>query len=138
MKTILSYSSLSLFLLFWGCSSTSNSLTNEDSAQEEAISESKKYYNSLADFLRRTPGFTVTGSGDNVYVRMHGANSFSTGVTPLYVIDGQPVGTSYVQANSMVDAKDIDYVKVLKGPDASSYGIRGANGVIEIYTKKGL
>lgn len=103
---------------------------------ERGVSDDKDYYTSLADFLRRVPGVSVRGSGDDVLIRMRGINSFNTGVTPLYVIDGQAVGTSYTQANSMVDPRDIDYVKVLKGPEASTYGMRGANGVIEIYTKR--
>jgi TonB-dependent SusC/RagA subfamily outer membrane receptor len=32
---------------------------------------------------------------------------------------------------------DVEDIRVIKGADASSYGSRGANGVIEIILKKG-
>ena len=32
---------------------------------------------------------------------------------------------------------DVERIEVLKGPSAAIYGIRGANGVIAIYTKRG-
>lgn len=136
MKRLLLLSILSISFMVASCSSVGSSAAEGTESREGTISDSKDYYTSLADFLRRTPGLSVTGSGDNVHVRMRGVNSFNTGVTPLYVIDGQAVGNSYSQANSMVDPRDIDYVRVLKGPDASTYGMRGANGVIEIFTKR--
>lgn len=137
MKKLILLSVLSIAILYTGCSSTGNQIADENNEKtERGISDAKDHYTSLADFLRRVPGVSIRGSGENVFVRMRGVNSFNTGVTPLYVIDGQAVGNSYSQANSMVDPRDIDYVKVLKGPETSSYGMRGANGVIEIYTKK--
>lgn len=137
MKKLMLLCILCISFMNTGCSTTGKPVAGENSENPQGtVSDNKDYYTSLADFLRRIPGVSVTGSGENVFVRMRGVNSFNTGVTPLYVIDGQAVGTSYSQTNSMVDPRDIDYVKVLKGPEASTYGIRGANGVIEIFTKK--
>lgn len=56
------------------------------------------------------------------------------GSTPLYVVDGVPIGTDI----NFLNAGDIESMEVLK--DASSaaiYGTRGSNGVILITTKKG-
>lgn len=122
--------------LLTACSSAGSSVSQEIGNTDRNVYDNKDHYTSLADFLRRVPGVSITGYGENVSVRMRGVNSFNTGVTPLYVVDGQAVGASYSQANSLVDPRDIDYVKVLKGPETSTYGIRGANGVIEIFTKK--
>ena len=36
-----------------------------------------------------------------------------------------------------IPVEQIDRVEVLKGPSAAIYGMRGANGVIAIYTKRG-
>ncbi len=36
-----------------------------------------------------------------------------------------------------IPVEEIDRVEVLKGPSAAIYGMRGANGVIAIYTKRG-
>ncbi|MDX1640179.1 MAG: TonB-dependent receptor plug domain-containing protein [Balneolaceae bacterium] len=136
MKKATLLSIFALSLLFTACSSTGSSVADQNESSDRNVSENRDYYTSLADFLRTVPGVSVTGSGENVSIRMRGVNSFNTGVSPLYVIDGQAVGNSYSQANSIVDPRDIDHVRVLKGPETSSYGIRGANGVIEIVTKK--
>lgn len=135
MKSKLLLSIITLSLLFAGCSSTGN--TNSNSGEDDGrISNEKDYYRSLADYLTKVPGVNVRGSGDNAYVTIRGISSFQSGNTPLYVVDGQAVGNNYSQANNMVNPQDIDYVRVLKGPDASIYGVRGANGVIVIVTKK--
>lgn len=136
MKPILLLSVLSLSLLFMGCSSVGSSVSGENDRPEDSISDDKDYYRNLADFLHRVPGVNISGSGDYVTVTIRGINSFNSGITPLYVIDGNAVGNSYSQANNMVNARDIDYVRVLKGSDAASYGVRGGNGVILIVTKK--
>lgn len=136
MKSKLLLSILTLSLLFTAaCSSTSNSVSKSED-NDGRISNEKDYYRSLADYLTKVPGVNVTGSGDNAYVTIRGISSFQSGNTPLYVIDGQAIGNNYSQANNMVNPQDIDYVRVLKGPDAAIYGVRGANGVIMIVTKK--
>lgn len=90
----------------------------------------------LADFLRQISGVTVSGTGNNVKVTIRGVSSFRQSTEPIYVIDGQIVGNSYSQVNSMISVRDIQNVRALKGSDASMYGVRGGNGVILITTKK--
>nr|WP_294897943.1 TonB-dependent receptor [uncultured Pedobacter sp.] len=80
-------------------------------------------------------------NGTKIYIR--GQATFGGNSTdPLIVIDGieQPSenGKSYDQLNAM-DANEIESISILK--DASStavYGIRGANGVIIVTTKRGV
>jgi TonB-linked SusC/RagA family outer membrane protein len=79
------------------------------------------------------PGRNAT----KIYIR--GISTTSGNTDPLVVIDGiqQAAERPFDQLNSM-DANEIDNVTVLK--DASStavYGIRGANGVIIVTTKRG-
>lgn len=77
-------------------------------------------------------------SGTSIFIR--GRSTFNDGGSdPLIVIDGieQASEQAYSQLNSM-DPNEIAAVSILK--DASStavYGIRGANGVIIVTTKKG-
>lgn len=76
-------------------------------------------------------------NGATIYIR--GVSTFSGSKDPLIVIDGveQAAERAYDQLNS-IDANEIENVSVLK--DASStavYGIRGANGVIIVTTKRG-
>lgn len=136
MKKIIVLSFLSLSFIFAACSSVGTAVSEETGRPEGSISDDNNYYRSLADYLRQVPGVNVQGSGDNATVNIRGINSFNATTSPLFVIDGQSVGTSYFQANSMLNAQDIDYVRVLKGTDAAIYGVRGGNGVIEIVTRK--
>ena len=91
--------------------------------------------------------------GANSDVLIRGANSISFSNSPLYVIDGVPVGFSTSNfSNStsdrmttlennplnMLNPSDIESMNVLKDASATAiYGSRGANGVILITTKKG-
>lgn len=91
----------------------------------------------LADYLQRIPGVDVLGSGNNISIKIRGASSFMSSTQPLYVIDSVPVGTSYWEANRMINLHYVSSIKVLKGAEASIYGVRGGNGVIMIETRKG-
>ncbi len=131
---------------FAAACSTTESAQSSDSDQEtekqtttresDYVSDSRDYFRSLADFLERVPGVNVSGGAQNAVVTIRGINSFNSGIEPLFLIDGQVVGSTYEQANNLIDVRDIDYVRVLKGSEASIYGVRGGNGVILIYTKK--
>lgn len=136
MKNLKLLSFLAISLLVAGCSSVGTSVSDETGRPDGSISDDMNYYRSLADYLQNVPGVNVSGSGNSAYITIRGISSFNTTNEPLYVIDGHSVGNSYVEANRIVTPEDIDYVRVLKGPDASIYGVRGANGVIEIVTKK--
>lgn len=86
-------------------------------------------------------------------IRIRGTNTWGV-ADPLFVIDGVPVkefgagieGQSeegqYVRGNinimSMIDPNDIESISVLKdAASAAIYGVRAANGVVLITTKKG-
>ena len=91
----------------------------------------------LVDYLRRVPGLQITQEGTSVTIMIRGMNSISGDSSPLYVINNQAVGNSYYDATSAVDVNDIKTVNVIKGPEGQQlYGMRGANGVIQIFTKK--
>jgi len=80
-------------------------------------------------------GVTISSSntpGADATIRIHGIGTVND-PTPLYVIDGVPVGPG-----NNINPNDVESITVLK--DASSaaiYGSRGANGVILITTKHG-
>ncbi|MCH8231788.1 MAG: TonB-dependent receptor plug domain-containing protein [Bacteroidetes bacterium] len=116
--------------LFASCASSRNAQDMTDPAELSTT------YNELADYLRRVPGVLVTGSSGNYSVLIRGISSISGSNEPLYVIDRNQVG-SYNQAAAMIDPNDIAYVEVLKDvASTTAYGMRGANGVIIIHTKK--
>jgi outer membrane receptor for ferrienterochelin and colicin len=93
-------------------------------------------YQELADYLRRLPGVRVTGSGQQTQVQVRGTSSFSSDTRPLYVIDGQVRGTDYTEVNRFIEITEVKSVRLLTGSDAAAYGMRGANGVIEIVMKR--
>ena len=106
---------------------------------------------------------TTGAPGGNVNVIVRGISSITGGTSPLYVVDGFPIGTggggsnlsgfasgSYTSAGmagntankinplSTINPSDIESIEILKDASATAiYGSRGANGVIIITTKKG-
>jgi len=66
------------------------------------------------------------GASTNIQIRNMG--------TPLYVIDG--IQSDEGQFNN-IDFNDIESISVLKDASAAIYGVRAANGVIVVTTKKG-
>ena len=136
------YTFLLIFLaafLAMSCA-TSDSATQTELRQvntsSDVVNDDKDYFRDLGDFLRRVPGVNVAGTGNNQRVTIRGISSFNSGIEPLFVIDGQIAGTSYMEVNNRVNPRDIDHVRVLKGPDAAIYGVRGGNGVVLITTKR--
>ncbi|HXB45713.1 MAG TPA: TonB-dependent receptor plug domain-containing protein, partial [Puia sp.] len=87
----------------------------------------------------RAAGVQVTNNdgapGGNITVLIRGTGSLASyGNDPLYVIDGYPVGTNV----NNINPNDIATIDVLKDASATAiYGIRAANGVVIITTKKG-
>lgn len=120
-----------------GCASSgAGTNTNRDSSERLSRVKVENGNISLADYLRRVPGVNVQGSGNNVRILIRGVNTFRGGTDPLFYIDQTRVGRSYSQVNSMINMNDVDNIKVVKGVEASAYGVEGANGVIIINTKR--
>lgn len=92
---------------------------------------------SLVEMLRRLPGVRVSGTGAYSKFTVDGTSqSFMAGTDPLFVVNGNAMGTDYSYVHTMVDPKTVVSTSVLKGADAAIYGSRGANGVILIRTKQ--
>jgi TonB-dependent starch-binding outer membrane protein SusC len=108
----------------------------------------------------RMTGVLVTGGGGDPNARpninIRGVTTFGNNTQPLYIVDGIPVaefgeGTTYSVEGlraadlrgtqnifNLINPNDIESISVLK--DASSaavYGVRAANGVVIITTKRG-
>src|SRR5215210_3674508 len=72
--------------------------------------------------------------GAGATIRIRGNRSLGATNEPLYVVDGIPQSYSIDDLNPL----DIESMDVLKDAAATAiYGVRGANGVIQITTKKG-
>lgn len=92
----------------------------------------------------RVSGVQITNTsgtpGAGVAVRIRGVGTVGN-TQPLFVIDGVPVGkNSGTNTNplSTINPNDIESISVLKDASAAAvYGVRAANGVVLITTKRG-
>jgi TonB-dependent SusC/RagA subfamily outer membrane receptor len=86
----------------------------------------------------KVPGLLVTRAANGgIAIQIRGASSFLSSNEPLYVIDGVPMQPGPGGALTGVNPYDIESIQVLKDPaDTALYGMRGANGVIVVTTKK--
>lgn len=85
----------------------------------------------------RVAGVTVTQGEGGLVVRIRGVSSFYGNNEPLYVLDDVPITPGPGGALKGISPYDIESINVLKDPaDTALYGVRGANGVIVIKTKR--
>lgn len=89
----------------------------------------------------RLPGVVLTNNGaqagkDNPEIRIRGIGTLSDNNNPMVLIDGVESDISQI---SDIAPHDISSISVLKdAASASIYGVRAANGVILVNTKRGL
>ena len=73
------------------------------------------------------------GARANIILR--GINTTQGSTQPMYLVDGIE---SHFTDISALDPASVDHIEVVQGAAASTiYGAQGANGVIQIFTKKG-
>lgn len=86
---------------------------------------------------KKVPGLQVTRTSDGgIALRVRSnANFADRDRPPLFVLNGMPYNPGPDGALTGIDPYDIESIKVLKGAEASLYGIDAANGVIVITTK---
>jgi len=76
------------------------------------------------------------GAGVNIVLRA--PTSITKSNTPLIVVDGVILATSFGRSSADIDGLDIESIEIVKGAAAASlYGSRAANGVIQIRTRRG-
>jgi len=110
-------------------------------SQSNKLTDTDRHYTSILQYLSgRFAGVQVME--DKILIR--GSGSLSLGGSddlpvmsdgPLILLDGMPITTDELKYFPMYD---IDVVEIIKGPDAAIFGVRGANGVISIFTRKGF
>ena len=89
----------------------------------------------MAALQGKVPGVNILNSGtpgDGPKVRIRGTGSFSS-AEPLYVVDGM-----FYDNINFLNNDDIEEMSILKDASAAAiYGVKAANGVVIITTKKG-
>lgn len=116
-------------IMMTSCYTTSQKLT--DTPTEEPV------FRELIDLISKEPGVQVKKMGSNYDITIRSQGTFITSHQPLFVVDGIATGTSYADVAQLVPVTEVQSIRVIKGADATSYGSRGANGVIEIRLRKG-
>lgn len=108
------------------------------SNKELTVTKNENVVNMLTG---KVPGVRITQRSSqpgayNTVIDIRGMNDVTNGVrsTPLFVVDGITRDQDYF---SRMSAEEIESVTVLKDAAAAVYGLRAANGVILITTKKG-
>lgn len=90
--------------------------------------------NPLSSLQGKIAGVQIVNNGragDDPEIRIRGTNSIN-GYKPLYIVDGL-----FNDNISFLNPEDIESMEILKDPSSLAiFGVRGANGVIIITTKK--
>lgn len=102
-----------------------STVSSNDLSRSVATTTSGALVGKIAGVNSRMPDGRP-GAATNISIRNMG--------NPLYVIDGVQKDAS--QFNNL-DFNDIESISVLKDASAAIYGVRAANGVIVVTTKKG-
>lgn len=73
--------------------------------------------------------------GQPVNILLRGINTINRGTSPMILLDGIQLGSTDLNS---IDLNTIERVEVVQGAAAATiYGAQGANGVIQLFTKKG-
>lgn len=91
----------------------------------------------LSDYLSRIAGVSVRGSGDDARILIRsGGNSLTSDTEPLFLINGNQFNGDFESLSQTISVSDIKSVKVYKNASETAFfGVRGANGVIDIRLK---
>jgi len=107
-------------------------------AEDLVVTKNENVVNMLSG---KVPGLRIQqmssepGSFNTQYdIRGFGSSSTNNPSPPLIIIDGVPRGSGDL---ARMDPSEIDNVSVLKDASAAVYGVKAANGVILVTTKKG-
>ncbi len=79
---------------------------------------------------------SVNGSpGSPTNILLRGINGVITGTAPLILLDGVEVKATSLES---LDLSNVERIEIVQGPAASTiYGAQGANGVIQLFSKRG-
>jgi TonB-dependent SusC/RagA subfamily outer membrane receptor len=94
---------------------------------------------SIAQLLSdRFPGVTVTERSDGgLSIRIRGVSSLMSNNQPLCMVDDVPIDIEHGAGLRAINPHDIASIEVVQDPAGMAmYGVRGANGVIVIRTKR--
>lgn len=97
----------------------------------------KNSYQSMGYALLTVPGVTI--SFGDISIFGPGVIGFMSGKMgrPLLIVDGVDEGFASMEYLNSLNPSEIDFIEVLRGGEAGIYGMRAANGVISVNTRRG-
>jgi TonB-dependent SusC/RagA subfamily outer membrane receptor len=99
-----------------------------------------QHFASVIDMIDgRVPGVEVIRRGSNVSLRVRGITSVMGSTEPLIVVDGVPLSQFQNSglALAAISPDEVARIDVLKDAGSTAiYGMRGANGIIVITTRR--
>jgi len=89
--------------------------------------------------IGKIPGAQISSvsglPGASVNILLRGINTLQSGTSPMIMLDGVQL---YATSLNTIDLSTIERVEVVQGAaSAALYGAQGANGVIQLFSKKG-
>ncbi len=119
-----------LALLLAGCASSAPVQRDQD---VRSTPQAASLEDLLEDeVLRRFPGVRMYRDGEGIHIRIRGSLQ-----APLYIVDGMPLAPTPGGALWGISPYDIAAIEVVKDlARLAYYGMRGANGVVLITTKR--
>lgn len=85
----------------------------------------------------RVPGVWVIRGARGISLMIRGQSTILGNTEPLYVLDGVPLQMEPGRGLYWLSPRDIQKVEILKDAGAAAfYGVRGANGVVLITTRR--
>ncbi len=132
MEKTIWYYLVSLTVLLVSCGTPKGSSATKSNLDQELIEKNKGSV-SLLQRISQKSGIVLQ---NNVPIINKTANSISSSGSqePLYVLNGQIIGSSFSSINNIVDSYSVKDITILTGANASPYGSQGGNGVILITT----
>nr|WP_294897992.1 TonB-dependent receptor [uncultured Pedobacter sp.] len=114
-------------------SSSISSVSGEEIRQTPSASLQNTLTGKITGFVSQQRSGQPGSDGAEFYIR--GVSTFNGATTPLVLVDD--IEYSYDQF-SRIDANEVESITILKDASATAiYGIKGANGVILVTTRRG-
>ncbi len=112
----------------------------QQTVDSSMLTDNARPTNLVSALSGKIAGINVTSAttqGGSARIVIRGASSIGGNNEPLFVVDGMPVNAGPGGALNGINPNDIVRIEVLKDiGSTSAYGMRGANGVVLITTRR--
>ena len=131
MRVIQHFPGLVVFMILSSACNSDLTVVKSDNSNERTSSFAS--FTNLEQALRTIPGLEFEGSGNALKVLVRGKGSILYNTSPLFVVNGTPMGNNYASVNNAINVQNIKRISVINGVNGSTrYGVSANHGVIQI------